>query len=625
MKKYFQTVSFLISFHFFFSAQVLAGDKCSCEEYSRQKAAAQTTTDIRKAQQSLSQSDNIFCKARAAEWEAGEWLNEQVYDTAEIFLKKAEQLYRQSGCSDSSLLGTYKLWAQLYYSQGNFAKAQEMSLKMLASAETAKNYYEQANCYTMIAQLLNQTQQANNGIVYSRKAVPLIARIQDPGKKIDILFKLSKRYLWHYQDTKTLSSLDSSEIFSRQQLMIAKMINKKISIALAYSNLQGIAWEKKDYATAILFLDSTFMFTEADDFEGLGTNYFDKADLYLELKKYEEANRMADSALHYRKETGNPAYIAEAYELLARIAKERGDYKTAFLNKELSDALNDSIRTADVTAKVTELEKKYTQAKNEKTIKELTQQRRIYILLAATGLFALLGLLFFIRQQTLKNKQKILETEQRLNRARMNPHFFFNALSSLQAFAMEGNDGKSIASNLSKFSHIMRETLESTYKEYVTIEQESDFLKEYLELQKIRFPKKFTYEINIDGSIEPDETLIPSMILQPFTENSIEHGFTGISYRGHIAVSFAKKENDLHISIIDNGKGLAINAKENLPAGQAGTEHISRASQIIKDRIYLLNIKLKTKAAFSIENNKGGKGVTVLIKLPLLYKQDVKS
>jgi sensor histidine kinase YesM len=228
---------------------------------------------------------------------------------------------------------------------------------------------------------------------------------------------------------------------------------------------------------------------------------------------------------------------------------------------------------------------------------------------------ALIGLTFFIRQQSLKNKQRILETEQRLNRARMNPHFFFNALSSLQSYALDGNDGKSIASNLSKFSHIMRETLESTYKEYVTIEQESDFLREYLELQKIRFPQKFSYTINIAPAIEPDDTLLPAMILQPFAENSIEHGFTGINYPGELTITFDKKEKDLHISIVDNGKGLVNTAKET-------SEHISRASQIIKDRIYLLNVKLKTKAAFTIDNNKNEKGVTVLIRLPLLYKQD---
>ncbi|MBL0358646.1 MAG: histidine kinase [Chitinophagaceae bacterium] len=189
-----------------------------------------------------------------------------------------------------------------------------------------------------------------------------------------------------------------------------------------------------------------------------------------------------------------------------------------------------------------------------------------------------------------------MEAEQRLNRARMNPHFFFNALSSLQSFALQENDGKALAINLSRFSHIMRETLESTYKEYVTIEQEASFLNKYLELQKMRFPLKFSYEITIDDTLEADEMVIPSMIVQPFAENSIEHGFSGIAYAGQISVDFKKLAGWLQIRIVDNGKGLATAPKEE-------NEHISRASQIIKDRIYLLNSKLKTTAAFTIENN----------------------
>jgi LytS/YehU family sensor histidine kinase len=202
----------------------------------------------------------------------------------------------------------------------------------------------------------------------------------------------------------------------------------------------------------------------------------------------------------------------------------------------------------------------------------------------------------------------------------MNPHFFFNALAALQKFAVKENNPQAMASNLSKFSNIMRETLESTYKEYVTIEQEIEFLNEYLEVQKIRFPQAFTYSVTADKQLEVDDALIPAMIIQPFVENSIEHGFADIDYPGNINIHFANDKKEVKIEIKDNGKGLTTSPKENLPAGQAGNEHISRASQIIKDRIYLLNIKLKTKAGFSIDNDDTGKGVVVKIHLPLLHK-----
>lgn len=161
----------------------------------------------------------------------------------------------------------------------------------------------------------------------------------------------------------------------------------------------------------------------------------------------------------------------------------------------------------------------------------------------------------------------------------------------------------------------MRETLESTYKDYVSIEQEMDFLNEYIEIQSIRYPQKFTYRINAHPDLEIDDILIPSMILQPFVENSIEHGFSGIAHAGHVEIGFEQVGQSINILIQDNGKGLQTTPSTDHP------EHISRASQIIKDRFYLLNIKLKTKASFSIDNVNDGHGVIVKINLPLMYKE----
>jgi len=607
---------FFLSIFFFLVHSTIIAQDCNCPEFAKMKADHESSQkDHFEYTGKLLASKNIICQAKAYEWIAIELMDEEKFDSSDLCFQKAEILFKQSKCSDSILLNTYKNWAQLFYTKGEFVKAQDKSLKLIGAAEAGRLYYDLAVGYTMVAQLFNQTNQPDQGIIYARKAVPYIEQIKEPAKKIDLLFKLSKRYLWHYQDTKTATSLDTSELFSYQLLEIAKPINKKSSISKAFSNLQGIAWEKGDLKTAIIFLDSSFKYIDANSYADLATNYYDKADILYELKDYKQAVAMADSAIHYYKELNNTIYVADAYNLSSKIYQASGDYKKAFEYKEISRAVTDSLRDEERTKEVAELEKKYNQAKNEKTIEQLAQQKRIYLLLAVAGLFALLGLIFFIRQQSLKNKQKIMEAEQRLNRARINPHFFFNALSSLQSYALEGNDGRSIATNLSKFSHIMRETLESSYKEYVTIEQETDFLKEYLELQKIRYPEKFSYEINISPEIEPDDTLIPSMILQPFAENSIEHGFNNISYLGLLTISFYKKEKDLVITIVDNGKGLIQSVKMD-------TEHISRASQIIKDRIYLLNIKLKTRASFTIENNKE-KGVIVTINLPGLQKRNI--
>ena len=594
------------------------GQSCDCQDYTLLKEKWEASADpLAGYIDQLQKAPGKLCKAKAEEWLADDYLVKGMYDSSDFFFRKAEQLYKATGCKDSVLVSLYKNWAQLYYTMADFGKAQEYTFKLLNAAELSGNTYEISGCYTMIAQLFNQTGQADKGIVYTRKAIPLAEQVVDPVKKADLYFKISKRFLWHYQDTKAIHSLDSSELFSNRQLEVARKINRLSALANGFNNLEGIAWERGDLRKALILLDSSFKYTDKENDMVVGTNYFDKADICIELNDFKKAAVMADSALYYRKRDANPAYIAEVYELIARISKETGDYKKAYEFREKGRAITDSIRNVAKAKEVTELERKYSQEKNENRIKELARMKQVYLLLALAGLLGLAALAFFIRQQSLKNKQRILETEQRLNRARMNPHFFFNALTSLQRHALEENDGKTLAGNISKFSHIMRETLESTYKEYVTVAQESEFLEEYMELQSIRIPDRFRFSITLSPDIEPDEAILPSMILQPFVENSIEHGFAGIDYTGQVDIRFEQSPGELLVRITDNGKGMLTGPKEN-------NEHISRASQIIKDRIYLLNVKLKSKASFSIDNNENNKGVTVLIRLPLLFKDQLR-
>ena len=181
---------------------------------------------------------------------------------------------------------------------------------------------------------------------------------------------------------------------------------------------------------------------------------------------------------------------------------------------------------------------------------------------------------------------------------------------------MNNNGNNIVANQLAKFSFIMRETLESSYKEWNSIESEIAFLSSYLTLQKNRFPEKFEYHFEIENGIEQDEIIIPSMIIQPFIENSIEHGFNEIDYIGQLHIRFSLKEKELFIQIIDNGKGVTNNNSGN-------HKHNSRATQIINDRLYLLNSQYKCKASYSLERNANNFGVTVNILLPLFYKSSL--
>jgi tetratricopeptide (TPR) repeat protein len=620
-RKYFK---FLIVFPVFFfllftGVKVNGQQNCDCPEFKKIKKEVKFDNTQTISDESMSQllsSPNFICRVKAYEIIANRFMDKNQYDSARYNLIKEEEMCRKSGCADSVFIRCNFNWYYYYYKQGKYKEALEYQFRNLEITKKAGNYYEHAFCYLDIGRVFEMQQQAEKGMEYVRLAIPDIDKVKDPYLKAEACYNLSHRYIFYSNHNSAPGILDTVVKYANLAIDLGRLSGNLSAVNNGFYQLAGIAYIKKDYRESLRLNDSSLLISKSsDNYNMIATNYVDMSDTYGDMGNLGEAKRMADSSLYYAKLYNQPESIIDAYEMLEEIAEKSNDYKAALEAFKNVKTIQDSLLTSENTKAINELEQKYNKSQNEASIKDLSKQKQLYLLLALAGLLAGVGLIFFIRQQSLKNKQKILETEQRLNRARMNPHFFFNALASMQGFALRENDGKALAGNLSKFSHIMRETLESSYKDYVTIEQEIDFLNEYLDLQKMRFPQKFSYKINTAAGLEPHELLIPSMILQPFAENSIEHGFQDIDYPGMLQIDFSKEGTEIRIAVSDNGTGFGGVQKN--PEG-----HISRASQIIKDRIYLLNIKLKTKARFSIDNNPSGKGILVQIFLPVILKNE---
>ncbi|MFY8005276.1 MAG: sensor histidine kinase [Chitinophagaceae bacterium] len=147
-----------------------------------------------------------------------------------------------------------------------------------------------------------------------------------------------------------------------------------------------------------------------------------------------------------------------------------------------------------------------------------------------------------LQKQHKLNEQKIEDLEN-LNkqfsaqalRAQIDPHFMFNALNSIQNFILN-KDSQAAINYVSKFGKLMRQTLESSQKEKVCIHEELDMLKNYLQLEQLRFDKMFDYEFDIDEQLDITNTEIPSMLLQPFVENAILHGLRHKKEKGFLKI-----------------------------------------------------------------------------------------
>jgi hypothetical protein len=544
-------------------------------------------------------------------------MSKKQFEKARDFLNNQEKVVLNMKCNAAKIL-CYNNFGRLFSETNKPDSVVYYGSKVMELSLEEKNWNAYARASVNIGVVFAQQKQFLKSIEYSNKALEAAKKANDSVILGAVLYRLADGYLKQFEINKDSNFLNNVYKYSNECILVSTGRSSLMEYIGAHNSLSKYFLIKKDYKKVNDLSNKVVATCPSgvyDFFRFLAVAYQNKSDVLLAQSNFSNAKNMADSAFKYAN-LHNIQLTIEPLNNIYLAAKALNDNKTALAAFERKRFLEDSLFSIEKNEKINELEKKYNQTKNEKTIKELDQQKKLYALLGLAGLLILGLIAFYLRQQSLKLKQKILETEQRLNRARMNPHFFFNALASLQNFAMNDSDSITMAENLSKFSHIMRETLENTYREYVSIYQENDFLNEYLELQTIRFPNKFNYVMEVDDDLEIDDLMIPSMILQPFVENCIEHGFSGINYLGLLSIKFAKENNEVKVTINDNGKGLIYSVKSK-------AEHISRASQIIKDRIYLLNIKLKTKARFSIDNNEDSHGVNVTIHLPILYKEDI--
>jgi tetratricopeptide (TPR) repeat protein len=576
--------------------------------------------DIHLLEKKQRTEPNVVCRVKILERLCQQAIEKnQLFDNDYIQgqLNLIDSLYQLSDCPPAEHLYHMMNRAQWLHNIGRYEKSIQLCLTNLDYAENTNDPFLIASFRLILANCFARMGDQAKSKEYTYAALPQVSEIADSVNKAQVYLQLAGRYLWMFQDQSSASSLDSASYYIHTLLNLSLNIRDSSFIMRAYLKMNGLYYEQQKNDLAMAYIDSALQYRNQDvDQTLLASCFSDKADIYRQRKQYKAAKQYADSSLIILLKNKNPEQIANSLALLYQISVESGQFEEALQHAESFHEIMDSLKDVEKSKTIHELEIKYHQEKNEHAIRQLAQEKRMYLLLILLALFGIAALIFYFRQYRLKNKQQILLTEQRVNRARMNPHFFFNTLASLQTMAMQKQDHFLLAGSLARFAHIMRETLESTYKDFISLEQEILFLEEYLSLQKLRFPGSFEADIQTHPDLDPEDIMIPSMIIQPFIENSIEHGFDKAERSGSIVLMFEPHHEGLHIEIQDNGQGMNYTKTNN-------NGHISRASQIIRDRIYLLNLEQKSSARFEVINHPGS-GVTVHIYLPIIHSQDIQ-
>lgn len=219
-------------------------------------------------------------------------------------------------------------------------------------------------------------------------------------------------------------------------------------------------------------------------------------------------------------------------------------------------------------------------------------------------------------ERSLDAKRKELEgineqlAEARLSalQAQMNPHFVFNALNSIKRMILDGENERA-SRYLSKFALMIRMTLEHSKYTFITLDENVKYLEAYLDMEKLRFDDSFCWEINTDENTDPEETLIPSLMMQPLVENAIWHGLMQAQGEKKINIGFIKDQNRIICSIEDNGIGIfksdKLKQQNNAPHRSVGLENLRNRIKILNGK-YNISCRLELTDLGKNGENKSG-------------------
>ncbi|MBK8557300.1 MAG: histidine kinase [Lewinellaceae bacterium] len=413
-------------------------------------------------------------------------------------------------------------------------------------------------------------------------------------------YQLRPRLSWHYLNAGKAALAQSDVMEARQHFDNAVRAAAEGDLeakAYALANLGILAFLDDNASQSAVFFDEAIgLFqhpAKPSDFVNLSKLESWLAGLLIQQNKTDQAETRLLKAFAYGEQGNDPYSMRQVCQALAEINHSRGAYEAAYSWQSKALALADRYSKEKQNHERQELEARYQLERN--------------------------------RQEARMAKLQVASLQMRALRAQMNPHFLFNVLNAIQGFITSGRNSEA-ETYLARFAKLIRQSLDYSDLEVVTLEQEIEFIGRYLDInRKLRFRDQLEFSILPPIDCEPEDLQIPTMIVQPFVENAIEHGLRP-RQAGTLKISFelSKDEKTLVCTIEDDGvgynKGRAKQSQK--PAFQT---HRSRGMEITRERLTLLHQLHKNGAGpfvkitdLADETNGEQQGTRVNVILPLM-------
>lgn len=342
------------------------------------------------------------------------------------------------------------------------------------------------------------------------------------------------------------------------------------------------------------------LFSKSNDLEAMANTYKLLAEQYLKMGDSEKALTFLETFVQIQ------------------------DTIKAIRKKELDDALKLSTQIGKNQQRIELLEKE--RELSEKSLQILKQDKElredelytrniIISTLAFLMAFMSIGVYYILKSSREKRRVNQLLAIKSL-RGQMNPHFIFNALNSVNHYISQ-NDELAANKYLSDFSKLMRSVMETSKHDFISLNDELEILKLYLQLEHARFKDKFEYQFRVSEGIDTSEFEIPPMIIQPFIENAVWHGLRYKDEKGFLDIDFNTNKDSLVITIIDNGigrkKSLEIKTKNQKLQNSTGMQNIENRI-LMMNEVFRTNINAVVSNAFENETDSGTKVVLFIPK-----------
>lgn len=505
--------------------------------------------------------------------------------------------------------------ASNYTYTGDYEKAIKHGLYALKTKETTNNLTR--ICYHYIA-MGNIFRENNNTVkweeyvqkAYKMKYVEGCASFSDISKVYNSLGGIAVQK----------GELEKGLLYYDTLLVLSKEANYDMGISTALVNSAGIYKQLENFDKALELANEAEIYFSGNPYDTLFSNNF-KAQLFQLDGKFKKGLELAKKNIQIEEINNYSTEKLKTLQLLYELNFNLKNYDEAFFWNDSLRNTEKILRDEDIRQSFEELETKYETEKKKNQIELLTKEnelknQRINIGIGIVAVLLII-ILLIVHILNIRKKQAALaqnELQQQVLRALMNPHFIFNVLGSIQNFMMQ-NDTRKASNFLSQFASLTRATLNNSTAEIISLADEISMLKDYIELEKMRKGDKFDYEILFDENLESDFIQVPPMLIQPFVENSIKHGFNNLNRAGFLRLQITDKTEWVEFVVEDNGNG--IQQKDEIEG-----KHQSMAMTIFEKRRKLIQQKHKKDFNFEMENlndtNPELSGVKTTIKIPIL-------